>query len=164
MSLRTEETLEAMDIGMSDAERTAMVKSLNKLLADLFVLYTKARNYHWNVEGPNFFALHAEFEKLYTGLAGDVDAVAERVRALGGVAAGTMAEFLELASLKEATGVHDASGMVSDLASDYEQVISSVRDKVYEADQVHDIGTGDFLTGLMEGYEKTAWMLRSFLQ
>lgn len=153
---------EEVAIGMSAKDRATMVDSLNGLLADLSVLYMKARNYHWNVEGEHFFALHAEFEKLYIALAGDIDAVAERTRALGGFAAGTMAQHLELATLKEASGLPVANSMVSDLVDDFEKVISSLRAKVEGAEEAHDFGTADFLTGIMETYEKTAWMLRSF--
>lgn len=153
---------EEVEIGMSAKDRATMVDSLNGLLADLSVLYLKVRNYHWNVEGVHFFALHVEFEKLYSALATDIDAVAERARALGGIATGTMAQYLELATLKEARGVPVATAMVSDLCDDYEKVISSLRKKVEGAEEAHDFGTADFFTGLMETYEKTAWMLRSF--
>lgn len=164
MTTKSKTHLEEIAIGMSAKDRETMVTSLNGLLADLSVLYIKTRNYHWNVEGTHFFSLHAEFEKLYTSLAGEIDLVAERARALGGVAAGTMASYLELATLKEASGVPVATAMVSDLTDDYERVIASLRRKVEEADESHDFGTADFFTGLMESYEKTAWMLRSYIR
>ena len=104
MTTKSKTHLEEIAIGMSAKDRETMVDSLNGLLADLTVLYIKARNYHWNVEGTHFFSLHAEFEKLYTALSNDIDLVAERARALGGIAAGTMAQYLELATLKEASG------------------------------------------------------------
>lgn len=164
MTTRSKTHTEEIAIGMSANDRATMVDSLNGLLADLSVLYIKERNYHWNVEGTHFFALHAEFQKLYEALTDDIDAVAERARALGGVAAGTMAQFLELATLKEASGVPVATAMVSDLCDDYEKVIGSLRKKIDGAEDAHDFGTADFFTGLMESYEKTAWMLRSYLR
>ncbi|MDZ7638680.1 MAG: Dps family protein [Bryobacterales bacterium] len=160
---KTKTRSEEIAIGISEENRASLVESLNGLLANLFVLYTKARSYHWNVTGEQFFTLHVEFEKLYDGLAEDLDAVAERARSLGGYAAGSMGQFLELATLKEASGVPAANAMVSDLCGDYERMISKLRPMVEDAEEANDAGTADFLTGLMESYEKTAWMLRSFL-
>ena len=78
-------------IGISDPNRQSVVKILNALLADEYVLYTKTRNYHWNVVGPQFNDLHKFFESQYEALNDIVDDVAERSRALGGNAAGTLA-------------------------------------------------------------------------
>lgn len=164
MTTKSKTHLEEIAIGMSANDRETMVDSLNGLLADLTVLYIKARNYHWNVEGTHFFSLHTEFEKLYTTLSNDIDLVAERARALGGIAGGTMAQYLELATLKEASGIPVATAMVSELADDHERVVSSLRKKVAGANDAHDYGTADFFTGLMEAYEKTAWMLRSYIR
>lgn len=69
------------------------------ILADQFVLYTKLRNYHWNVTGPYFYSLHATFEQLYDEMALDVDAVAERLRTLDFKAPATLNEYLTLTTL-----------------------------------------------------------------
>jgi starvation-inducible DNA-binding protein len=164
MSTKQMTEVETIKIGISADSRSELVESLNGILADLFVLYTKARNYHWNVVGDHFFTLHPEFEKLYSSLSEDIDAVAERARSLGGIALGTMAQFLERTTLKESKDLPDASAMVSDLASDYEAVIRKLRQLVDAADDAKDAGTSDFLTGLMESYEKTTWMLRAYLR
>jgi starvation-inducible DNA-binding protein len=130
------------------------------------VLYTKTRNYHWNVVSPRFNDLHKFFEAQYEQLEGTVDEVAERVRFLGGRAAGTLTEFLELARLKESPGRHpDAQEMIADLLADHEAVIRALRTDLQIADEkFRDIGTNDFLTGLLQSHEKTAWMLRSCLE
>ncbi len=164
-----EAKIESMEIGLPENDREGLVQPLNELLADMHVLYVKARNFHWNITGDHFFVLHAEFEKLYGGIADEIDEVAERVRALGGVPSGSMAQFLANARLKEAsrtpdTPVPDAHAMVSELLSDYEFLIVTLRGLVDLAGDANDAGTEDFCTGLMQGYEKTAWMLRSFLR
>jgi starvation-inducible DNA-binding protein len=66
------------------------------------VLYTKTRNYHWNVVSPRFNDLHKFFEAQHEQLAETVDEVAERVRFLGGWAAGTLTEFIELTAWMQA--------------------------------------------------------------
>ena len=72
--------VEPMSIALSEDTRTSLTAPLNEVLADLHILYVKARNYHWNIVGDQFFGLHAEFEKLYDDLSEDIDAVAERTR------------------------------------------------------------------------------------
>lgn len=146
------------NIGLSDAQREGAVGILNSLLSDEYVLYTKTRNYHWNVFGPQFNDLHKFFESQYKELDGIVDAVAERARALGGWAFGTLAEFLENTRLKENKRDYpDATHMLSNLVADHESLIRKLR-----ADLAIE-GMDNFLTELMERHEKMAWMVRAYL-
>jgi starvation-inducible DNA-binding protein len=153
----------SLNIGIPDDHRRRVADILNRLLADEYVLYTKTRNYHWNVVGPRFNDLHKFFETLYEALNGVIDDVAERIRALGEPAVATLSEFVKLARLKEQPGEYpDADAMLSALLADYEAVIRQLRGDIDACTQHQDVGTSDFLTGLMEQHEKTAWMLRSF--
>ena len=88
-------------IGIADDMRRGVVEILSTLLADEYVLYTKTRNYHWNVVGMQFNDLHKFFEAQYEALDEVIDEVAERARSLGGRALGTLAEFTERTRLKE---------------------------------------------------------------
>jgi starvation-inducible DNA-binding protein len=153
-----------LNIGMSEANRDSVVKILNNLLADEYVLYTKTRNYHWNVVGPQFNDLHKFFEQQYEALNEMVDDVAERARSLGGKAYGTLAEFSQHARLKEQPGEHPAAlTLVANLQADHEALIRTLRADLETVMEKHDdAGTNDFLTGLMEKHEKMAWMLRSY--
>ncbi len=154
-----------INIGLEANERDGVVALLQHNLADLHVLYIKSRNFHWNVVGPNFSELHAFFEKQYDELEESIDEVAERIRALGGVAAGSMAGYLKLARLQESTGhPPNAEAMIAELLADHEAIIRQLRADLETAnDKFHDAGTADFLTGLLEGHEKMAWMLRAYL-
>jgi starvation-inducible DNA-binding protein len=154
------------NIGLSAEQREGVVAILNTLLADEYLLYTKTRNYHWNVVGPQFNDLHKFFESQYNDLNAIVDDVAERSRALGGKALGTMAEFLKFTRLKEQTDHYpDARDMIANLLADHEALIYQLRvDLETCTEQYYDAGTTDFLTGLMEQHEKMAWMLRAFLE
>lgn len=151
------------DIGISDGSRAAVVTILNALLADEYVLYTKTRNYHWNVVGPQFNDLHKFFEKQYEAVDGLIDEVAERARALGGHALGTLTEFAKETRLPEQPGDYpDARTMVTRLLADHERLIKQLRADIETTASTHqDVGTSDFLTGLMETHEKMAWMLRA---
>jgi starvation-inducible DNA-binding protein len=153
------------EIGIAEKQRQAVVAILNTVLADEFVLYTKSRRFHWNVQGPNFSELHDLFQKQYEQLSQIVDDVAERARALDGVAAGSLEEYLRLTRLnEEPTRSYDARGMIAALLADHETLIRSLRRDLRTcSDQHGDEGTMDFLTGLMQAHEKTAWMLRAYL-
>ena len=155
-----------LNIGIEAKHREGVVGLLSPLLADEYVLYTKTRNYHWNVVGPQFNDLHKFFQDQYEALDDVVDEVAERARTLGGHAVGTLAEFVQLTRLKEQPGRSpDAREMLANLLADHEAIIRTLRRDLETADeQHHDIGTNDFLTGLMERHEKMAWMLRAFLE
>jgi starvation-inducible DNA-binding protein len=154
------------NVGLSDQERESVVQLLNTLLADEYLLYTKTRNYHWNVSGLQFNDLHKFFESQYGALNEIVDQVAERARAVGGRAVGALVEFLKNSRLKEQPGQYPEAGeMISRLLADHESIIRALRsDLTLSAEKYHDAGTSDFLTGLMEQHEKMAWMLRSFLE
>lgn len=152
------------NIGLSDSDREGVVKILGTLLADEYILYTKTRNYHWNVVGPQFNDLHKFFQSQYEELDEIIDDVAERIRSIGGMSPGTLVEFKDQTRLKENPGEYPAAmAMISSLLADNEAIIRNLRvDLEACADKYHDIGTNDFLTGLMEKHEKTAWMLRAF--
>lgn len=154
------------NIGLADRDRNEVIDILNTLLADEYVLYTKTRNYHWNITGPQFHDLHEFFRKQYEELDEMADNIAERARQLGGSSLGTLSEFLDKARIKEHPNEYpNARTMISNLLDDHETIIRKLRiDADATADKYHDMGTNDFLIGLMEQHEKMAWMLRSFLE
>ncbi len=164
-AISTPDTDARVAIGLSAQERQGVVDILNTLLADEMVLYQKTRNYHWNVRVLQFDQLHKFFEMQYDDLANMIDEVAERTRALGGFAVGTLEEFKELSRLAESPGEYpSAERMISNLLTDQESIIRSLRkDQETCMERFHDVGTNDFLVGLMERHEKMAWMLRAFV-
>jgi starvation-inducible DNA-binding protein len=154
------------DIGISEANTQGVAALLSRLLADEHVLYMRLRNYHWNLVGMAFGPLHALFQEQYEALATEIDDVAERIRMLGPVAPGTLTEMLQLATLAERPGeLPDDRGMLAQLVADHEAIIRNLRRDVRATDeQYDDIGTSDFLTGLMERHEKQAWLLRAHIE
>lgn len=155
--------MEGINIGIQESDRKDVVQILNALLADEYVLYTKTRNYHWNVIGPQFNDLHKFFQAQYGELDASIDEIAERTRALGDKSVATLAEFVKNTRLKESPGEYPpARSMFANLLADHEAVIRTLRAGAEEAAKHNDMGTNDFLIGLMEKHEKMAWMLRSF--
>ncbi len=90
------------DIGLKESARTSVLGILDRTLADECVLSAKTRNFHWNVTGFHFSAMHKFFEEQYDALDGIVDETAERSRSIGGRALGSMKDFLLKTRLAEA--------------------------------------------------------------
>jgi starvation-inducible DNA-binding protein len=154
----------AINLGIEEKDRKEIAHGLSRLLADTYTLYLKTHNFHWNVTGPMFQTLHLMFETQYTELALAVDLIAERIRALGVAAPATYAQFVELSSIKEDSGVPSAEKMIQLLVEGQEAVVRTARSIFPIADKVHDEPTADLLTQRMQVHEKTAWMLRSLLE
>lgn len=153
-----------VNIGLQQKDRIVMAEQLQKLLANEYVLYTKTLKYHWNVEGKFFGPLHELFNKQYEQLLVVVDNVAERVRALGFKPMATLQEFSAETTLSEDPGVNpDDMGMIRNLLTDHEAIIRQLRDIIDMSAEINDMGTNNFLCGIIEQHEKTAWMLRSHL-
>ena len=153
----------AIDIGIEEPQRLAIAEGLSRLLADSYTLYLKTHNYHWNVTGPMFQTLHLMFEAQYNELALAVDAIAERIRALGVRAPGSYSEFARLASITEDDDTPDATEMIRRLVLGQEAVVRTARSIFTAVEAAGDEPTADLLTQRMQIHEKTAWMLRSLL-
>lgn len=153
-----------VNIGLTVEERANVVDILQILLADEYTLYTKTRNYHWNVTGMHFNDLHKFFESQYEELDDIIDEVAERIRTLGSKSIATLREFTEKSRLTERPSEYPkAITMLEQLLTDHEMLATNLRNDLQICNNLNDFGTGDFLTGLLEQHEKMAWMLRTFL-
>lgn len=155
----------APKIGIDDKNRDSVCQILSALLADEYVLSAKTRKYHWNVNGPRFHPLHEFLRMQYEQLDGIVDEVAERIPQLGGKTIATLEEFKKLARIKEDPGQYpEADRILSNLLEDHETIIRNLRKNADACDEEYDdMGTNDFLIGLMQQHEKTAWMIRAHL-
>lgn len=154
------------NLGLNEHQQQGVMKVMSIILADQHVLYTKLRNYHWNIVGSQFYALHELFEKQYNQIQEAEDTVAERIRAHGGQAVGTLTEFLELARLSEQPDEYPpARQMVINIVHDHEAMVRSLRlDAERCAEEYGDPATEDLLIGLMQEHQEMAWMLRSFVE
>ena len=153
-------------IGITQENLSKVAQELIKILADEYVLYTKTKNAHWNIEGPDFHSKHLFFEGQFGQLDELVDNVAERIRSLGHYAPGSLKGFLALTHFSEQLHEkNDSAGFIKELLTDHESLIIHLRENInFFAIDLKDTGSSDFLTGLMEIHEKMAWMLRSHLK
>ncbi|MDP5202198.1 Dps family protein [Flavobacterium sp. DG2-3] len=153
------------NIGIKQENISKIAAILAKVLADEFVLYTKTKRAHWNVEGPDFYNKHLFFEQQYDAIDEIVDTVAERIRSLGHYTPATLKDFLALTHLtEELQEKNDSNGFIKELLVDHESIIIYLRENInLIANDLQDAGTSDFITGLVENHEKMAWMLRAHL-
>jgi starvation-inducible DNA-binding protein len=153
------------NIDFLEEQNMDLVKILRALLSIEYLLYTKTRNYHWNVTGPQLRDLHMLFEEQCIELSEIVDQIAERGRSLDGWAFGTMSEFCEHTKLKEPSDHYpEPCEMIANLLDDHQAVIWQLRGDLETcAVKYRGMGTNDFLAGLMEQHETMTWMLRASL-
>ncbi|MEZ7505563.1 Dps family protein [Flavobacterium sp. Arc2] len=154
------------NIGISAENRQLIADQLSKIVADEFILYSKTLNFHWNIEGPDFHSVHLYLETLYEEQQEVIDTVAEKIRALGHYVPATLSKYLELTHLTEQTkGKNDSQSIFTELLEDHESIIVFIREEIQPiAEKMKADGISDYITGLMEQHEKTAWMLRSHLK
>jgi starvation-inducible DNA-binding protein len=154
------------EIGIQHLDRSISIDILNKILADEFVLLVQTLNYHWNLVGPEFHDYHKLFDHQYKAIFGYIDDIAERVRSVGGIALGSMNDYIKFSQIKEDLGdIPTPKDMVYNLLLSHEILIRHLRDGINKtAEKNRDMGTSNFLTDLIEKHEKIAWMLRSLLE
>lgn len=152
-----------MSLGMNTQVSEASIAVLRHVLADTYVLQVKTQSYHWHVEGISFHALHKMFESQYEEMSAAADDIAERIRALGGTAIGSMAGFLEYANLKEDIDAAERTDleMCEQLAHDHLTFISHMRGHIEDIKDLGDEATIDLLVERLRAHDKIYWMLQA---
>lgn len=152
------------DIGLSGNARKSVAEGLARLLGDTYALYLKTHNYHWNVTGPMFKAVHEMTETQYLALATAVDEIAERIRMLGPKAPATFKALAGLASVEDGDSDLSAEKMIADLVKSHETVIGTARAVREEAEKAGDEATVGLIDDRLAAHEKDAWMLRMLVE
>lgn len=150
-------------LGFDKAETTKVVGKMNLLLANYHLFYQKLRNFHWNVQGHDFFDIHEKFEELYNMAIEQIDEVAERVRVFGHTPMSNLTDYLEHSEITESPTDVEADKMVSIILEDMRTLVSFMVEVDDEAAAIGDIGTIDMMNDFVKDLEKYHWMLTSFL-
>lgn len=145
--------------GLNKNELAATVKNLNQLLADYQIYYQNLRNFHWNVQGENFFDLHSKFETLYTDARIKIDAIGERILTLHGKPMSLLSSYLKIAKVQEGRDVETDHQMVMTVLENHKILIDCMRDVIRTAGKANDEGTIDLIGGFLSDLEKSSWML-----
>jgi starvation-inducible DNA-binding protein len=145
--------------------RLQSVALLNQILADSQILYGLYKKHHRLMRDPTFYSLHLLLDEHARAQLELIDALAERVQVLGGVAVGDPWHVVELTALpRPPAGVEEVPVMLSRLLDCHETVITKVRRTVDRTSAVHDDRTADLLTGqVLREHEAQVWFLAEHL-
>lgn len=138
---------------------------MNTVLADSFVMYTKAHGYHWNVEGKLFPMLHDFFGDIYAEVYGSIDSTAEQIRQLQGRAIHSLLELDKARTVTDTpvtTGT-DSNAMLVDLLSANQMVLVSLMRAFEESTTQQEFGLQNYIQDRIMAHKSHAWMLRSTL-
>ena len=141
-----------------------LTDNLKVILASTSVFAIKARNFHWNVEGPDFPQYHTFFENLYNEVYGATDQCAEIIRQLDSYAPGSLTRFNELSIIGDQTKIPRAELMMSELFDDNEKMIAYLKESFHVAEEEDEQGVANFIAERIDAHGKHRWMLRSILK
>jgi starvation-inducible DNA-binding protein len=151
-------------LGFSYLDTAEIVVSLRQLLIEYQIHYQKLRIYHWNVQGPEFFELHNEFENEYTKVQEQIDIIAERIRVFGQNPAISLTETIKNAKIQENVEAMNAKSMVLDILKDFGILHGTMLDVLDASFNIGDIATEKIITDFIQELEKRNWMFSSWLK
>lgn len=146
-------------LGLNKEKVDKSVNEMNTLLANYHIYYQNLRNFHWNVSGDNFFALHEKFEALYEDARVKIDEIAERILTLRRRPVSRLSEYLVRTNVEESKVLEDDEDMVDKLLEDHKILISNLREVLKLSADAGDEGSIDMMGGFLENLEKESWML-----
>jgi starvation-inducible DNA-binding protein len=135
-------------------------EALNGILADAFALYLKTKNFHWHVSGPHFRDYHLLLDEQAAEIIGVTDAIAERVRKIGGTTLRSIGDIARRQRLADNDRDFVAPGeMLAELRDDNLQLVHSLREARQAAEQAGDTATSSMADDWIDQAERRAWFL-----
>lgn len=150
-------------MNQKDKMNEQVIEALRQTVASTYALIGQLHLCHWNVRGNSFFTLHDAFQAQYTELFTAVDEIAERIRAIGGLAPGGLGALAQMAGIKEIAEDATAEEMVRHLLEAHQKVLGDVAIVREKAGQAKDLATEDMMIGRKQVHQKAVWMLTSYL-
>jgi starvation-inducible DNA-binding protein len=146
------------DLG-ADAVRD-LSGALTKMLADMFALYVKTKNFHWHVSGPHFRDYHLMLDEQADQIFATTDPIAERVRKIGGVTLRSIGQIAKLQSIADNDEKFvPPREMLRELMNDNKAVAKAMREAHELADKHDDVGTASLLETFIDDTERRTWFL-----
>ena len=135
-------------------------KTLNALLADVFALYIKTKNFHWHMEGPHFRDYHLLLDEQGEQIFAMSDDIAERVRKIGGTTIRSIGHIAKLKTIEDDDRQHATpKEMLSELLDDNRSMLGMMREAHSIADDAKDVATASLLENWLDETERRAWFL-----
>ena len=134
--------------------------ALNLLLADVFALYLKTKNFHWHVSGPHFRDYHLMFDEQADQIFGITDAIAERVRKIGGKTIHSVAEIARTTRVLENEKDYvEPSDMVAELRDDNKDLVARLRATHEVCSEHNDVASTSLVGQWIDDAERRHWFL-----
>jgi starvation-inducible DNA-binding protein len=140
------------------------VTQLKIAFASQYAFAIKTQNYHWNVEGIDFYQKHKMFQKIYEETYGAVDDFAENIRKLKAYTPASLYRFSALAAIDDELEILEPQAMVAELLRDAEKMQEIMKALFVEAEALGHHGLSNFLADRQDAFAKHAWFLRSTLK
>ncbi|CCH56306.1 Ferritin Dps family protein [Fibrisoma limi BUZ 3] len=145
---------------LEESGREKVVESLNRLVADLFALYIKTKNYHWHVSGRHFRDYHLLLDEQADQIIATIDPLAERVRKIGGNTIRSVAHVAQLQRVKDNDEDFVAPrDMLADLVEENKKLAQNMRNAHEAADDAKDVATASLLENFIDEAEQRIWFL-----
>ena len=137
------------------------INSLKIAFASQYAFAIKAQNFHWNVEGSDFYQLHQLFETIYDEVYGAVDAFAENIRKVKAYTPASLERFSVLSAIDDEIGILEPQSMVAVLLHDAEKMQEIMKHLFVRAEELGEHGLSNFLADRQDAFAKHAWFLRA---
>ena len=143
----------------------SIANKLNVFLADLNVFFRKLQNYHWYIEGEDFFVIHEKLEEYYEEVYKQIDEVAEHLLMMNYEPLATMKSYLQNATLVEAENKKIKKEEVfSVLVNDFTHLMQEAKDIKKQADAKQIVETSTFIDEMISDFNKKIWMLKQTME
>jgi len=134
--------------------------ALNALLADVFALYVKTKNFHWHVSGPHFRDYHLLLDEHAGQVFGMTDDIAERARKIGGATIRSIGQVARLQRLRDNDADYvDPADMLAELREDNRAMLASMREVHDLCSEENDVATTSMLESWIDETERRIWFL-----
>src|SRR6202521_2685726 len=134
--------------------------AMNLLLADMFALYLKTKNFHWHISGPHFRDYHLLLDEQSGQILAATDAIAERVRKIGGTTLHSIGHIVRLQHIADNDREHVAAQeMLVELREDSKQLTASLRSVHSLCDEYGDVATASLIENWIDEAEHRTWFL-----
>jgi starvation-inducible DNA-binding protein len=133
---------------------------MNGILADVFALYLKTKNFHWHMSGPHFRDYHLLLDEQADQIYAMTDPIAERIRKVGGTTLRSIGHIARLQRIKDNDAEYvDAQDMLAELREDNQSLTARMREVHEVVDELNDIATASLLENWIDETERRAWFL-----
>jgi starvation-inducible DNA-binding protein len=134
--------------------------ALNILLADVFALYLKTKNFHWHMSGPHFRDYHLLLDEHGDQIFAITDDIAERVRKIGGTTLHSIGQISRLQRVLDNDADYvTPQDMLAELRDDNKQLIAHMRETHDICDEHGDVATTSLLENWIDEAERRTWFL-----